>query len=64
MDRATLLRDLRWLAEGKPRYAGADEEDTQNPTLAQLMADDLLLAYIGDGEVTDLFNRIRRGLAP
>ena len=64
MDRATLLRDLRWLAEGNPRYAGTDEEDTQNPTLAQLMADDLLLAYIGDGEVTDLFNRIRRGLAP
>ena len=59
MDRDRLLRDLRWLAEGNPRYAAAEEEGVQNPEVARLMADDLLLAYIDDGEVTDLFNRIR-----
>jgi len=61
MNRDRLLRDLRWLAEGNPRYAGTDEEGKRNPTVAQLMADDLLLSYIGDGEVTELFNEIRRG---
>jgi len=25
------------------------------------MADDLLLSYVGDGEVTEVFNEIRRG---
>jgi hypothetical protein len=60
MDRDKLLRDLTWLAEGNPRYAGADEEGEQNPTVARLMAEDLLLSYIGDGEVTDVFNEIRR----
>lgn len=59
MDRDRLLEDMRWLAEGNPRYAGTDEEDRQNPAVAHLMADDLLLAYIGDEEVTTLFNRIR-----
>jgi len=61
MDRDRLLRDLRWLAEGNPRYAGTDEEGRQNPELATLMAEDLLLSYIGDGEVTEVFNQIRRG---
>jgi hypothetical protein len=61
MDRDRLLRDLRWLAEGNPRYAGTDEEGKQNPSVAELMATDLLLAYIGDGEVTDVFNEIRGG---
>jgi hypothetical protein len=60
MDRDRLLEDLRWLAEGNPRYAGTDEEDRQNPALAHLMADDLLLAYVADEEVTTLFNRIRK----
>ena len=64
MKRETLLRDLEWLADGNPRYAGTDEEDTQNPSVARLMADDLLLGYIGDEEVTRLFNRIRRGISP
>ena len=59
MDRDRLLEDLRWLAEGNPRYAGTDEEGRQNPAVAHLMADDLLLAYIDDQEVTALFNRIR-----
>jgi hypothetical protein len=59
MDRDRLLRELRWLAEGNPRYAGT-EEGRQNPELATLMAEDLLLSYIGDGEVTDVFNEIRR----
>ena len=59
MDRDRLLEDLRWLAEGNPQYAGADEEGRQNTAVAHLMADDLLLSYIGDGEVTELFNRIR-----
>ena len=61
MDRARLLRDLRWLAEGNPQYAGTDEEGRQNPAVARLMADDLLLSYIGDGEVTEVFNEIREG---
>ena len=59
MDRDRLLEDLRWLAEGNPQYAGTDEEGRQNPEVAHLMADDLLLAYIDDEEVTALFNRIR-----
>lgn len=59
MDRNKLLEDLRWLAEGNPQYAGTDEEGRQNPEVAHLMADDLLLAYIDDEEVTALFNRIR-----
>ncbi len=61
MDRDRLLKDLRWLAEGNPQYAGTDEEGRQNPVVAHLMADDLLLAYIDDEEITALFNRIRRG---
>ena len=64
MDRDRLLRDLGWLAEGNPRYVGTDEEDKQNPELARLMAEDLLLSYIGDGEVTDVFNAIRGGASP
>jgi hypothetical protein len=64
MDRDRLLRDLRWLAEGNPRYAGTAEEGKQNPAVAELMATDLLLGYIGDGEVTDVVNEIRRGCLP
>ena len=60
MDRDRLLNDLRWLAEGNPQYAGTDEEGRQNPEVAHLMADDLLLAHIDDEEVTALFNRIRK----
>ena len=59
MDRDRLLNDLRWLAQGNPQYAGTEEEGRQNPEVAHLMADDLLLAYIDDEEVTALFNRIR-----
>ena len=64
MNRDRLLRDLRWLAEGNPRYAGSNEEGEQNPAVARLMAEDLLLSYIGDGEVTQAFDEIRRGYAP
>jgi hypothetical protein len=64
MDRDRLLRDLRWLTGGNPRYAGTEEEGRQDPELARLMAEDLLLSYIGDGEVTEVFNEIRRGDAP
>jgi len=60
MDRERLLEDLRWLAEGNPQYAGTDEEGQQNETVAHLMADDLLLGYIDDREVTELFYKIRR----
>jgi hypothetical protein len=60
MDRDRLLEDLGWLAGGNPRYAGTDEEGRQNPEVAHLMADDLLLAYIDDEEITTLFNRIRK----
>lgn len=59
MRRDRILEDLRWLAAGNPRYAGTDEEGRQNQALAHMMADDLLLAYIDDAEVTELFNRIR-----
>jgi hypothetical protein len=61
VDRDRLLQDLRWIAEGDPQYAGTDEEGRQNEALAHLMADDLLLSYIDDREVTELFYRIRRG---
>jgi hypothetical protein len=64
MNRDRLLRDLGWLAEGNPRYVGTEEEGRQNPELAKLMADDLLLSYIGDREVTAVFNEIRRGHSP
>jgi hypothetical protein len=64
MHRDRLLRDLRWLAGGNPRYAGTEEEGRQNPELARLMAEDLLLSFIGDGEVTGIFNEIRRGDSP
>ena len=61
MDRDGLVEDLRWLAAGNPKYAGTDEEGRQNPEVARLMADDLLLAYVDDEEITTLFNRIRAG---
>jgi hypothetical protein len=64
MDRDGLLRDLTWLAEGNPRYAGTDEEGEQNPAVARLMAEDLLLSYIGDAEVTAAFNEVRGGYSP
>jgi hypothetical protein len=56
------LENLRWLAEGNPQYAGTDEEGRRNTTVARLMADDFLLSYIDDREVTELFNRIRKTL--
>ena len=61
MTREQLLEDLGWLAEGNPKYAGTDEEDRQNVVVAHLMADDLLLSYIDDQQVTELFNEIRKG---
>ena len=64
MTRDRLLEDLRWLAEGNPEYAGTSEEGRQNTVVAHLMADDFLLSYIDDQEVTELFNRIRRGYSP
>jgi hypothetical protein len=59
--RDLLLGNLRWLAEGNPKYAGTDEEGQQNIIVAHLMADDFLLSYIDDQEVTEVFNRIRKG---
>ena len=64
MTREQLLEDLGWLAEGNPKYAGTDEEDRQNVVVAHLMADDLLLSYIDDQRVTELFNEIRKGYSP
>ena len=61
MDRDQLLEDLRWLAEGNPKYAGTSEEGQQNAVVAHLMADDLLLSYIDDQRVTELFYEIRKG---
>ena len=60
MDRDRLLDNLRWLAEGNPQYAGTEEEGRQNSRVALLMADDFLLSYIDDREITALFNRIRQ----
>jgi hypothetical protein len=60
MDRERLLENLRWLAEGNPQYAGTDEEGRQNKMVAHLMADDFLLSYIDDLEVTELFDSIGR----
>jgi hypothetical protein len=59
MSRDLLLENLRWLAEGNPKYVGTDEEDAQNPVVARLMAEDFLLSYVDDGEVTGLFDRVR-----
>ena len=61
VDRKQLLEDLSWLAEGNPKYAGTSEEGQQNAAVAHLMADDLLLSYIDNREVTELFNEIRKG---
>ncbi len=61
MTRDQLLEDLRWLAEGNPQYASASEEGRQNIVVAHLMADDFLLSYIDDQEVTKLFNKVRKG---
>ena len=60
MTRDQLLENLRWLAEGNPKYAGTGEEGQQNAVVAHLMADDFLLAYADDQEITELFNSIRR----
>jgi hypothetical protein len=64
VSRDLLLENLRWLAEGNPKYAGASEEGRQNMVVAHLMADDFLLSYIGDQEVTELFNKILKGYLP
>jgi hypothetical protein len=61
LDRERLLENLRWLAEGNPQYAGTDEEGRQNAVVAHLMADDLLLSYLDDREITDFFYSIRKG---
>ena len=61
MTRNQLLEDLRWLVEGNPKYAGASEEGRQNVVVAHLMADDFLLSYIDDQEVTELYYKIRKG---
>lgn len=60
MTREQLLENLRWLAEGNPKYAGTSEESRQNAEVAHLMADDFLLAYANDQEVTELFTSIRK----
>ncbi len=61
MTRDLLLENLRWLAEGNPKYAGTGEEDRQNVVVAHLMADDFLLSHIDDREVTELFSKISKG---
>ena len=61
VDRDRLIEDLRWLAEGNPKYAGTSEEGQQNVAVAHLMADDLLLSYIDDRKVTELFYEVRKG---
>lgn len=61
MTRDQLLENLRWLAKGNPGYAGASEEGQPDIVVAHLMADDFLLSYIDDQEVTELFNKIHKG---
>ena len=61
LSRELLRENLRWLAEGNPAYAGTDEEGHQNPEVARLMAEDFLLSYIDDREITALFHRVREG---
>ena len=60
MSREKLRENLRLLAEGNPAYAGTDEEERQNPEVARLMAEDFLLSYVDDREITKLFHRIRQ----
>jgi hypothetical protein len=62
--RDLLLENLRWLVAGNPAYAGTDEEGRQNVVVAHLMADDFLLSYIDDQEVTELFSKVRKGYSP
>lgn len=61
LSRKKLLENLSWLAEGNPAYAGTDEEERQNPEVARLMAEDFLLSYVDDREITELFHQIREG---
>ena len=61
LSRELLLENLEWLAGGNPAYAGTDEEERQNPKVARLMAEDFLLSYVDDREITELFHRIRQG---
>lgn len=61
MNREDLLENLKWIADGNPAYAGTDKEEDQNPKLARLMAEDFLLSYVDDRDVTELFSRIRKG---
>ena len=61
MTRDLLLENLRWLTEGNPKYAGTGEEDQQNVVIAHLMAEDFLLAYVDDQEVTELFRSLGKG---
>jgi len=63
VNRDLLIENLRWLAEGNPKYAGTGEEGQQNVMVAHLMADDFLLSYIDDEKVTELFSMIRKGYA-
>ena len=59
LNRELLLENMKWLAEGNPAYAGTDEEDRQNPEVARLMAEDFLLSYLDDPEITAHFSRVR-----
>ena len=61
LSREMLLENLRWLAGGNPAYAGTDEEERQNPKVARLMAEDFVLSYLNDREVTELFHKIPKG---
>ena len=61
LSRELLLEKLRWLADGNPGYAGTVEEERQNPEVARLMAEDFLLSYVDDREITELFQRVRKG---
>jgi hypothetical protein len=55
-------KGIAWIGRGC--YAGTEEEGEQNTTLAWLMAEDLLLSYIGDAQVTAAFDEVRGGYSP
>jgi hypothetical protein len=56
-----LTRNGHWDATTDPRIIERWWQRWSSAKLAKLMAEDLLLSYIGDGEVTEVFNEIRRG---
>ena len=56
------MQNLRWLAEGNPKYAGTSEEGQQNMVVAHLMADDFLLTYVETGKLPNSSTGCAKGI--